>query len=129
MSIPNDVNIVSKRIEKIEKYANLSIELKELWSMKTVERIPVAIGCTGPVDKKFIDDVEKFLVQLRLLFVLATEHTLLHILFNIWRQIWLPGDLHDAAFKNFCTTEFGTFNSPRGMQLPARLSNCQCIFI
>ena len=31
---PNDMNIVSKRIEKIEKYANLSIELKERWGMK-----------------------------------------------------------------------------------------------
>ena len=44
VSIPNDMNIVSKRIEKIEKYANLSIELKELWGMKTVETIPVVIG-------------------------------------------------------------------------------------
>ena len=52
VSIPNDMNIVSKRIEKIEKYANLSIELKELWGMKTVETIPVVIGCTtGTVDK------------------------------------------------------------------------------
>ena len=61
MSIPNDMNIVSKRIEKIEKYANLSIELKELWGMKTVETIPVVIGCTGTVDKKFVG---KFPVQL-----------------------------------------------------------------
>ena len=30
VSIPNDMNIVSKRIEKIEKCANLSIELKEI---------------------------------------------------------------------------------------------------
>ena len=35
---------------------------------------------------------------LRLLFVLATEHTLLRIFKNIWRQILLPGDLHDATF-------------------------------
>ena len=58
------MNIVSKRIEKIEKYANLSIELKELWGMKTVETIPVVIGCTGTVDKKFVDYVDKFPVQL-----------------------------------------------------------------
>ena len=64
--IPNDMNIVSKRIEKIEKYANLSIELKELWGagMKTVETIPLVIGCTGTVDKKFVDKVDKFPVQL-----------------------------------------------------------------
>ena len=62
--VPNGVNIVLKRIEKIEKYAKLSIELQELWGMKTVETIPVIIGCTGTVDKKFVDYVEKFPVQL-----------------------------------------------------------------
>ena len=66
VSIPNDMNIVSKRIEKIEKYANLSIELKDRWGMKTVETIPVVIGCTGTVDKKFVDYVDKFPVQLRI---------------------------------------------------------------
>ena len=64
VSIPNDMNIVSKRIEKIEKYANLSIELKELWGMKTVETIPLVFGCTGTVIKKFVDYVDKFPVQL-----------------------------------------------------------------
>ena len=60
VSIPNDVNIVSKRIEKIEKYANISIELKELWGMKTVEKIPVVNCCSGTIDKSFADYVEKF---------------------------------------------------------------------
>ena len=64
VSIPNDMNIVSKRTEKIEKYANLSIELKELWGMKTVETIPLVIGCTRTVDKKFVDYIDKFPVQL-----------------------------------------------------------------
>ena len=40
---------------------------------------------------------ERLLGTLRLLFVLATEHTLLYIFFNIWRQILFPGDLHDDA--------------------------------
>ena len=30
---------------------------------------------------------------LRLLFVLATEHTFMRIFLNIWHQIWLPADL------------------------------------
>ena len=46
------------------KYANLSVELKELWGMKTVETMPVVIGCTGTVDKKLVDYVDKFPVQL-----------------------------------------------------------------
>ena len=43
----------------------------------------------------------------RLLSVLATEHTLLRMFLNIWRQILFPGDLHGAAPKNFCTNECG----------------------
>ena len=35
--------------------------------------------------------------RLRLLFVLATEHTLLCIFLNTWRQILFPGGLHDDA--------------------------------
>ena len=35
--------------------------------------------------------------DLRLLFVLATEHTLLRMFLNIWRQSLFPGDLHDDA--------------------------------
>ena len=34
---------------------------------------------------------------LRLLFVLATEHTLLPMFLNIWRQILFLGDLHEDA--------------------------------
>ena len=34
---------------------------------------------------------------LRMLFVLATEHTLLRIFLNIWRQMLFPRDLHDDA--------------------------------
>ena len=61
--------------------------------------------------------------SVRLLFVLATEHTLLRIFFYYWCQIWLPGDLHDAAFQNFFTIECETFNCQRGLLLLARLSN------
>ena len=34
---------------------------------------------------------------LKLLFVLAAEHTLLHMFLNIWRQILFLGDLRDDA--------------------------------
>ena len=35
--------------------------------------------------------------MLFLLFVFATEYTLLRMLLNIWHQILFPRDLHDAA--------------------------------
>ena len=44
-----------------------------------------------------------------LLFVLATEHTLLHRVLSIWCQILFP-DLHDAALYNYCKTECRTCN-------------------
>ena len=65
---------------------------------------------------------------LRLLLVLVTENTLLGKFLNIWRQILYPGDLDDDAYWNFCTIKPGTFNFPRGLQLPACLNNYQCIF-
>ena len=40
---------------------------------------------------------DHFSASLRLLFVLAMEHTLLRMFLNIWRQILFPGDLHDDA--------------------------------
>ena len=57
--------------------------------------------------------------------MLTTEHTLLHMFLNTWRQISFPGSLHDAAFQNFYTFECGTINDPGGLQLPARLGNYQ----
>ena len=65
---------------------------------------------------------------LRLLFVLATEHTLLRIFLNIWPQIWFPRDLYDDAPQNSCTIECGTLNCPRVLHLTARLYNYQCTF-
>ena len=42
------------------------------------------------------------------------------------RQILFLGNLKSAALKKFCKTECGTFNCPRGLQLPGHLSNYQC---
>ena len=46
---------------------------------------------------QILDLKDHFSASLRLLFVLAMEHTLLRIFLNIWRQILFPGDLHDDA--------------------------------
>ena len=67
--------------------------------------------------------------SLRLLFVLAMEHTLLHMFLNIWHQILFLGNLHDASPLNFCTTECGTLNCLCSLQLPECLSNYQHTFI
>ena len=51
------------------------------------------------------------LEHLRLLFMLAADHTLLRMFFNIWHKILFPGDLHGAAL-NFGTTECENINCP-----------------
>ena len=61
--------------------ASLSFGL--MWSCASVAR-----GSTSP---------PSYGCHLRLLFVLATEHTLLRMFLNICRQVLFPGDLHDAA--------------------------------
>ena len=54
VTIPNDHNIIEKKLEKIEKYTDLGIEIKELWNMQRVDIIPIVIGCTGVVDNSFV---------------------------------------------------------------------------
>ena len=46
---------------------------------------------------QILDLKDHFSASLRLLFVLPTEHSLLRMFLNIWRQIWFPEDLHDAS--------------------------------
>ena len=59
VTIPNDHNIIEKKLEKIEKYTDLGIEIKELWNMQRVDIVPIVIGCTGVVDNSFVRYLEK----------------------------------------------------------------------
>ena len=70
-------------------------------------------------------NVSDHISYLRLLFVLATEHTLSFMFLNIWHQILFLGDLHDAALYNFCTIDCGTFNCHTVCN---SLNNYQCTF-
>ena len=54
VTIPNDHNIIEKKLKKIEKYTDLGIEIKELWNMQRVDIVPIVIGCTGVVDNSFV---------------------------------------------------------------------------
>ena len=61
--------------------------------------------------------------------MLTTEHTLLRMFLNIWRQILFLGDLDDDALLNFCRTECGTLNCPPGLQLPAPEQLPLCFYL
>ena len=60
VTIPNDHNIIEKRLEKIEKYTDLGIEIKELWNMQRVDIVPIVIGYTGVVDNSFVRYLGKY---------------------------------------------------------------------
>ena len=53
IAVPRDDNIVDKRIEKVEKYQNLAMQLKE------IAIVPIVVGCTGVVDKMFPKYIEQ----------------------------------------------------------------------
>ena len=59
VTIPNDHNIIEKKLEKIEKYTDLGIEIKELWNMQRVDIVPIVIGCMGVADNSFVRYLEK----------------------------------------------------------------------
>ena len=52
IAIPDDKNVGVKEEEKVQKYDELKWEIKELWSMKRVDVVPVVIGALGTVGKK-----------------------------------------------------------------------------
>ena len=57
-SCPFDSNVVSKEIEKVDKYQDLLLEIQRLWNMK-VEIIPIVIGALGALSPKFEDWLQR----------------------------------------------------------------------
>ena len=49
ISIPGDSKVHEKELEKIEKYQDLTWEIRKMWSVKN---IPVVVGALGSVTKK-----------------------------------------------------------------------------
>ena len=59
IAIPDDKNVGVKEEEKIHKYYELKWEIKELWSMKRVDVVPVVIGALGTVSKKLEKSIDR----------------------------------------------------------------------
>jgi len=62
-SCPFDSNVVSKEIEKVDKYQDLLLEIQRLWNMK-VEIIPIVIGALGALSPKFEDWLQRLNITL-----------------------------------------------------------------
>jgi hypothetical protein len=51
ITVPNSANLQAAYTEKIRKYAELAIEVKQLWQMESVYVLPVVISATGLIPK------------------------------------------------------------------------------
>ena len=58
VAIPTDRNVVQKEVEKKLKYKSLCIEIQRMWNLKCMI-IPVIIGATGIVTRKFGNRIRK----------------------------------------------------------------------
>jgi hypothetical protein len=51
IAIPNNHNLQAKYAEKLAKYSELWIEIKDQWKMDTVATIPVTLSTNGIIPK------------------------------------------------------------------------------
>ena len=58
VAIPDDKNVGVKE-EKVQKYDELKWEIKELWSTKRVDVVPVVIRALGTVSKKLEKGIDR----------------------------------------------------------------------
>lgn len=57
VAIPNNNNMLDKYREKKAKYAELAIEIQQMWQMDRVEVIPIVVSSTGLVPKTLNKDL------------------------------------------------------------------------
>ena len=57
VSVPNDFGINRAEREKVTKYQDLKVALKEEWNLNQIDVIPVIIGATGLMK----DSLERYL--------------------------------------------------------------------
>ena len=63
INIPGGSRVHEKELEKIEKYQDLTWEIRLMWSVKI---IPVVVGALGSVTKKLGQWIEKLGIRVRI---------------------------------------------------------------
>ncbi|KAI5714587.1 hypothetical protein M8J77_002109 [Diaphorina citri] len=56
---PNDHNILITMGEKIRKYQDLGIEIKDMWNMDKVEIVPVVVSTNGLIHPSLYEHIKK----------------------------------------------------------------------
>ena len=75
IAVPADKRIGEKENEKIEKYQDLKREIARMWSMRTVQVVPIVVGSLGSVTKNLDKWLGKLNVKISI--SLLQETTLL----------------------------------------------------
>lgn len=106
VAIPNTHNLQSKHTEKLTKYTDLAIELKEQWHMNKVVVVPIILSTTGVIPK--------------------TLHTSLHTL-GLHHDTYIQ--LQKAVIINTCHTVRKFFNTthmtPHPVESPTQIQSTQ----
>ena len=86
VSCPADTNVISKEMEKVQKYQPLVSDLRQLYSSMSVETVPVVIGHTGVVTshcKQYLKQIPGFSESLFYHLQKATLLGTIHILHTL----------------------------------------------
>jgi hypothetical protein len=59
IAVPLTNNIRSTEVEKIRKYEDLAIQIKDIWKLQSVKTYPFVISAEGVLSKNFIKNLEK----------------------------------------------------------------------
>jgi len=84
VAISGDRNVIKKEAEKILKYKDLTIEIQQMWNVKT-KVIPVIIGATGTISntfRKYVGNIpgKHEVKELQKTAILGTAHILWKVL-------------------------------------------------
>jgi hypothetical protein len=63
IAIPLTHNIMSTEGEKIRKYEDLAIQLKQIWKLKSVYIYPIVMSVEGVVSKNFKNNIQKLMLN------------------------------------------------------------------
>jgi len=84
VAISGDRNVIKKEAKKILKFKDLTIEIQNMWNVKT-KVIPVIIGATGTISKsfrKYVSNIQgkREVKEIQKTAILGTAHILRRVL-------------------------------------------------
>jgi len=83
-AVVNSHNIMKTYSEKLERYVDLSMEIKEMWGVETVKIHPIIISTTGVVPKTLSTHLKELNLPTRL--IPQMQHSVILSVCNLFRK-------------------------------------------